>query len=127
MPRCLLSAAAALALAVPVLACAQVARPLPPQSLRGEAVFGQPPNVTVNGQPTQLAPGSRIKGGNNMLVLSGSLVGQKLIVNYTVDLNGALVDLWVLRDDEIAQLWPKTPQEAAKWSYDPISKTWNKP
>jgi hypothetical protein len=127
MPRCLSTVAAALALAVPALVCAQIARPMPPSALRGEALFGQPPELAINGQATRLTPGSRIRGLNNMLVLSGTLVGQKGIINYTTDDNGLVVDVWLLRDEEIAQLWPKTREEATTWSYDPLTKTWSKP
>ncbi|MGC4059640.1 MAG: hypothetical protein QM749_01775 [Aquabacterium sp.] len=131
MPRCLLSVAAALALAVPALvatsAQAQIVRPIPLKSLRGELIFGPPPDVLLNGQPVRLAPGARIKDVQNMLVMSGGLVGNKLIANYTVDTYGLLDGVWLLRDDEIAQPWPRTPQEAAKWSYDPVAHVWIKP
>jgi hypothetical protein len=131
-----MSALAILALAVPALVStavqaqvqqAQIVRPIPLKSLRGELVFGPPPDVLLNGQPVRLAPGARIKDVNNMLVMSAGLVGTKLIANYTVDTYGLLDGVWLLRDDEIAQPWPKTPQEAAKWSYDPVAHVWVKP
>ncbi|MFT3858745.1 MAG: hypothetical protein QM742_15025 [Aquabacterium sp.] len=132
MPRCLTTVLAALAvttasLCAPLPAHAQEIRPIPLKSLRGEAVFGQPPEVLLNGQPARLAPGARIKGTNNMLVMSGALVGQKMQVNYTVDTYGLLMDVWLLRPDEAAKPWPKTPQEAATWSWDPIAHAWIKP
>lgn len=131
MPRCLLSVMAALALTVPALlvapAHAQIVRPIPLKSLRGELVFGPPPDVLLNGKPVRLAPGARIKDVQNMLVMSAGLVGNKLVANYTVDTYGLLDGVWLLRDDEIAQPWPKTPEEAAKWSYDPIAHVWVKP
>lgn len=127
MPRCLSTAAAALALAVPMLAAAQLVRALPTNTLRGEAVFGQPPQLLLNGQPARLSPGARIKSPDNMLVLSGALIGQKLTVNYTVDTYGLLMDVWLLRDEDIVQPWPTTLQEAATWAYNPITKTWVKP
>lgn len=135
MPRCLAMASASLALAAPLFVVAQsaqpathqIARPIALKSLRGEAVFGQPPEVVLNGQAVRLAPGARIRDTNNMFVLSGSLSGQKLIVNYTVDPYGLLLDVWLLRADEIAQPWPTTPAEAAAWSYDPVAHLWIKP
>ena len=127
MPRCLSMALAAAALAVPVLSCAQVARTMPMDSLRGEVTFGQPPEVLLNGQPMRLAPGARIRDPQNMLVLSGALVGQKLKVNYTVDPYGLLFNVWILRADELAKRWPSTPKEAATWTYDPINFAWIKP
>ena len=87
----------------------------------------QPPEVLLNGQPARLAPGARIKGTDNMLVMSGSLIGQKLTVNYMVDTYGLLIDLWLLRPEEVAKPWPRTLQESATWSYDPIQHVWIKP
>ena len=129
MHRCLLTASVALTLAVPVLASAQmqIQRNFPANALRGELVVGVPPEITINGKDARLAPGSRIRGTNQMLVMSGAITGQKLIVNYTVEQYGMVQDVWVLRRDEIKNLWPKTPAEAAAWSFDPIGQTWTKP
>lgn len=127
MPRCLSMALAAAALAVPALACAQFTRTLPTDSLRGEVTFGQPPEVLLNGQPMRLAPGARIRDAQNMLALSGTLMGQKHKVNYTVDSYGLLFNVWILRADELARRWPSTPNEAATWTYDPINFAWIKP
>ena len=120
-------ALAAAALAVPALTCAQVTRTLPMDSLRGEVAFGQPPEVLLNGQPMRLAPGARIRDPQGMVLLSGSLAGQKLKVNYTVDPYGLLFNVWILHPDELARRWPTTPKEAATWTYDPINFTWIKP
>ncbi len=103
-----------------------IGRTLPPASLRGEIVLTNPPEVTLNGKPDRLAPGSRIRGMNNMLVMPGAAIGQKLIVNYTRESYGLIMDVWVLRDDERAKLWPKTVEDAAKWSFDPLNHTWTK-
>lgn len=105
----------------------QLTRVLPPTSLRGEVLFSQPPEVVLNGKTAaRLAPGARIRGENNMLVMWGMLIGKKIKVNYTIDTYGLLMDVWILRPDELAQLWPSTPAEAAKWTYDPLKKTWSK-
>jgi hypothetical protein len=129
MHRCLLTASVALTLAVPVLASAQmqVQRNFPANALRGELVVGIPPEITVNGKDARLAPGSRIRGTNQMLLMSGAIAGQKLVVNYTVEQYGMVQDVWVLRREEIKNLWPKTPAEAATWFFDPIGQTWTKP
>ena len=42
----------------------------------------------MNGNPLRLAPGARIRGQNNMLAMSGSLVGQRLAVHYTLTAHG---------------------------------------
>ena len=127
MPRCLFTVTAALALAMPALLCAQVVRPIPLKSLRGDLVFGLPPEVLLNGLPVRLAPGARIKDANNMLVMSGALVGQKLVANYTVDTYGLLMDVWLLNSGELAKPWPQTTQESATWVYDPVNQFWIKP
>ncbi|MGH6647437.1 hypothetical protein [Aquabacterium sp.] len=129
MPRCLLTASVALTLAVPVLASAQmqVHRNFPANALRGELTVTAAPEVKLNGQDARLAPGSRIRGPNQMLLMSAAITGQKLVVNYTSEQHGLVQDVWVLRPEEIQQLWPKTPKEAATWSFDPIGQTWTKP
>ena len=133
MPRCLMSVLAALALAVPALVSTHVQAqnlrpiPIPVQTLRGELTFGTPPEVLLNGTLIRMAPGIRIKSPANTLLLSGNLSGQKVPANYVVDNNGMLKDVWLLRDDEAARLWPTTPEEAAKWFYDPATQAWVKP
>jgi hypothetical protein len=121
-----LAAATALAFCLP--AAAQVQRQFPRNALRGEMHFGHPPDVTVNGHTARLAPGSRIRGENNMLVLSGALAGQAAIVDYTVDASGLVKDVWILTPAEAArQPWPKTVAEAQAWSFDFGSQAWSKP
>ena len=133
MTRCALaprSLLAALAFAVPMVAAAQgtLPRHFPATALRGEIVVTQPPVVTLNGQPARLAPGARIRGANDMQILSGALVGQKLTTHYTLDTYGLVKDVWVLRPDELAKKpWPKTAAEAAAWRFDAFAQTWTKP
>ena len=125
MFRCVLTAA--LVVAAPFVAQAQVVRSFPQNALRGQIVVTNPPEIMLNGKPSRLAPGSRIKGQDNLLVMSGAAVGQKLVVNYTLDQYGLVSDVWILRRDEIARTWPKSAEEAAKWSFDPVAQTWTKP
>lgn len=132
MNRCFPTLAAALATCLALSAPLQVQaqaqqRPMSLKSLRGEVVFGLPPEVALNGQAARLAPGVRIKSPANMLVMSGSLVGQKLTVNYTADTYGLISEVWLLSAEEIAQPWPTTTQEAATWAYDPVAHAWVKP
>ena len=106
----------------------QVQRPFPANALRGELRFGQPPQAELNGAPVRLAPGARIRGENNLLVMSGAVAGQKLLVNYTWDTAGLIKDVWVLTPDERARRpWPTTPREAVEWRFDPAAQTWQKP
>jgi hypothetical protein len=108
-------------------AAPQTVRDFPPQALRGTLLVGMSPEATVNGQNARLAPGARIRGTDNMLILPGMVSGQKLLVHYTVDSYQLIKDVWVLRAEEAALPWPQTLEEAATWSYNPINKTWSKP
>ena len=83
-----------------------VTRPFPPNAVRGILTVTQPPEVLMDGKADRLSPGSRIRGTNNMLVMSGALVGQGLRVNYTREPNGNIHDVWVLTDDEARQPAP---------------------
>jgi hypothetical protein len=105
-----------------------LARPFPPEALRGELVVTAPPEVLLNQTSQRLAPGARIRDGANRVVLSGGLAGQKLLVHYTRFPDGQLRDVWLLTAAEAArQPWPRTPAEAAAWRFDPPSQTWTKP
>ena len=126
MLRCAPIAALAAALALALPAAAQ-ARPFPKNALRGEIRFATPPEVLLNGQPARLAPGARIRGENNMLVLSGAVIGARAVVNYTVESSGLVKDVWILSADEAARRWPRTPQQAQAWAYDPVAQAWSRP
>ena len=103
-------------------------RRFPQAALRGVITFGEPPLVRLNDELTRLAPGARIRGTNNLLLLSGTLAGLKSAVNYTLDNTGQLKDVWLLRDEEAARKpWPSTPQEAAQWNFDAGNQIWSKP
>ena len=123
MYRCLVLAFALWASA----AAAQVQRAFPPDALRGEISFGMAPEVAVNGQRAMLAPGARIRDKNNMLAMSASLAGVRLTVHYTIDINGQVKDVWILRPDELAnQPWPANLKESQTWAFDPIAQRWAK-
>ncbi len=105
-----------------------VQRNFPATALRGEIAFGQPPEVLLNGQPARLAPASRIRGTNNLLVMSGALMGKKAVVHYTLDPLGLVHDVWILTDAERKkQPWPTKVTDAKAWSFDPIAQVWTKP
>ena len=133
MLRCVTRAAALLALAVSASVClpvqAQAVRKFPANALRGEILITQPPVLLLNQtQAARLAPGARIRGADGMLAMSGALVGKKLVVHYTLDPTGNLLDVWVLTPAEFArQPWPATPAEAASWQFNPDAQVWRKP
>lgn len=114
-----------LALATP--AWAQAQRNFPAHALRGEMLVLQPPAVSIDGKPARLAPGARIRDENNMLAMSGALAERRLVVHYTLEPNGMLLDVWVLTPQELArQPWPKTLDEARSWVFDPVGQRWSK-
>ena len=127
MNRCVtLLAAALIAWAAP--AAAQMPRNFPADALRGDFMVTAPPQVSLNGQLVQLAPGARIRGTNNLLQLSGPLVGQRLLVNFTVDTMGFVRDVWILTPMEAANLpWPTTIEQARTWLFNPATQTWMRP
>jgi hypothetical protein len=126
MQRC--AFIAALLWAACTLAFAQANRNFPATALRGEIVVTQPPELLLNGKPARLAPGARIRGVDNMLVMSGAAVGQTLVVHYTRDTTGQLLDVWLLTSAELARKpWPTTPAQAAAWSFNADTQTWSKP
>lgn len=82
------------------LAAQGLVRQFPAAAKRGTLEVTQPPNILINGQPERLSPGARIKNTNNMIVLSGSLIGQALLVNYLRDLQGQVHEVWLLNPAE---------------------------
>ena len=125
MHRCVLTVALAASVQV---AAAQAPRNFPATALRGEIVITQPPELLLNQSPARLAPGARIRSADNLLLLSGAAVNKRLLVHYTLDLHGHLLDVWVLTPTELARKpWPATPQEAAAWTFDPAGQVWSRP
>jgi len=118
-------------LAVPATAQAQAApghRYFPQRALRGEIVFGVTPDVRLNGKPARLAPGARIRNAVDLVATPGSLFDQKATVLYTTDINGLLMEVWLLNDVELAnKTWPTTPEQASRLVFDQASQVWRKP
>lgn len=88
------------------LASAQV-RELPANAQRGQMLVTQPPDITLDGRPERLAPGARIRGDGNRLVLSATLVGSPQPVMYTRDLYGLIYQVWILTPEEQAHYRPR--------------------
>ncbi|QCB48233.1 hypothetical protein [Hydrogenophaga sp. PAMC20947] len=82
-------------------------RMFPGKALRGTLVVLQPPVITMDGVQNRLAPGSRIRATNNLMVLSGTVVGQELTVNYVLTPDGQVHDVWILTDIEAAEKRPR--------------------
>jgi hypothetical protein len=125
MNRCLLVFVLAFAAAV---APAHAQRVFERNALRGELQVIQPPEALLNGQPVRLAPGARIRNAQNLIQMSGALLGQTLVVNYTLDGLGLVRDVWILTEAEARrQPWPRTQAEAQLWTFDSTLQRWSKP
>jgi hypothetical protein len=126
MLRRVLVLATACLLALPV--AAQVQRSFPQTALRGAMVFGEAPEIALNGRPARLAPGTRIRDASNMTVVPSAVYGGRFLVHYTVDSYGLVKDVWILTVEEAANRpWPTTPDEAAAWIFDPAAQIWVRP
>ena len=79
---------------------AQGVREFPAAAKRGYLVVTAPPEVLINGTAERLSPGVRIRGPNNLLMMSASLVGQKFVVNYTREKQGMIQEVWLLTQAE---------------------------
>lgn len=116
MIRCLLPlsprrlAVLALSLAAGMLVVATSAgaqtavRQFPPTSQRGTMTVTAPPEILINGTAMRLSPGVRIRGPNNMLLMSGALVGQRYAVNYLLESQGLVREVWILSQAEVDAL-----------------------
>jgi len=78
----------------------ELVRPFPAAARTGTLEVLQPPLVLIDGQPARLSPGARIRGTSNSIVLSASLVGQTLRVNYLPDAQGMVHEVWILTAQE---------------------------
>jgi len=127
MNRCVAWALAALAF-VTTAAPAQAQRLFPPQALRGVLTGTAPPDVQLNGNAARLAPGARIRNEDNRFEVIGTLAGRKLVVHYTTDPGGQLLDIWILTAAELANdPWPTSAAQAQAWTFDLVSQKWTKP
>lgn len=61
----------------------------------------QAPELRLDDQAARLAPGARIYSPEKMLVLSASLSAQRVPVRYRLDDNGQVIEVWMLRPDEL--------------------------
>lgn len=77
-------------------------RAFPLQALRGTLTVTTPPAVLMDGQPDRLSPGARIRNPQNMLVMSSTLTGMPLVVNFTRESSGLIHEVWLLSPQEAA-------------------------
>ena len=94
----------------------QSVRNFPKAALRGLLVVRAPPDISMNGKADRLAPGVRIRNLNNNFVLSGTLVGQELLVNYTRDSIGLVYEVWILNPEEAREKRAGLPSRSFSFS-----------
>jgi hypothetical protein len=89
------------------LASAQsLERAFPADAERGVMQVIAPPVIHMSGRPERLSPGARIRGANNMLQMSGALIGQNLVVNFVRNPLGEVHEVWLLTEAEAASTLP---------------------
>lgn len=112
LPLSLFAAAALLCLGATVLLVARPAqaqtqneatvsgRNFPAGTLRGRLRMLDFPRADLDGRLEVLAPGTRIRNAQNMVVTGSTLLGQDLAVNYLRDAAGQVQQIWVLTPEE---------------------------
>lgn len=70
------------------------------------------PEILLDGKPARLSPGARIRGTNNLMVMSASLTGQDLKVLYTLEPTGLVHEVWIMTMREIITRTPPKPLPA---------------
>ena len=83
-------------------------RNFPADALRGRLRVVDPPVIRLDGREDRFSPGVRIRDARNLLVVSSTVTGQDLLVNYTRDAAGLVREVWVLSTDEA-----RAPRDAA--------------
>jgi hypothetical protein len=80
-----------------------VGRQFPPNAQRGKLQVVQGAEILIDGKPERLSPGARIRGPQNALVMSGSIAGQELVVNFVRDAYNNVHQIWLLTALEATQ------------------------
>src|SRR5262245_34335450 len=93
---------AALLLAGTVPAQTITVRVLPDDARRAYMSHVRENLLSLDGQPTKLAPGGQIRGQNNLLVLPAG-VPRDSLVKYQLDKSGELYRAWILTAEEAAR------------------------
>jgi hypothetical protein len=94
-------------------------RPIPATAQRAVLEVLQPPVILINGQQERLSPGARIRDRNNMLVLSGTLIGQNLPVAFVREPLGLVHEVWILNEGELQRPASGSPSINARSEYQP--------
>jgi hypothetical protein len=90
---------------------AEAGRQFPPNAQRGKLQVVQGADVLIDGKPERLSPGARIRGPQNTLVMTSSITGQELVVNFVRDTYGNLHQVWLLTALEAKQKMKRATPE----------------
>ena len=101
---CAALAGLSLTLMSPAASAQGIQREAPKDVKLGRMIVTAPPDMTLDGKPDRLSPGSRIRDLNNMLVLTGGIVGKDLPVVYRRDAAGLVHEVWLLTPEEYSKL-----------------------
>ncbi len=96
----------------PPAAAQGIVREAPKDVRPARMVVTAAPQITLDGKPDRLSPGSRIRDLNNMLVLSAGITGQDIPVVYRRDAAGLVHEAWILTPDEYRRLGGVDPSSA---------------
>jgi hypothetical protein len=75
-------------------------RPFPAKAERGEMQITNPPELLIDGKPERLSPGARIRGTDNMVLMSAAIVGQVFTIKYLRESHGLIHEVWILNATE---------------------------
>jgi hypothetical protein len=78
-------------------------RPFPQNAKRGTMTPANYPEIVIDGQSRQLAPGARIWNTDNLIEMPAALRGSGFTVNYTEDTQGAIDRVWILSPEEASE------------------------
>ena len=99
----LLGGAASTAATAQTVAATGLARTFPANALRGTLNFQDRTTALLNGNAIQVAPGMRLFSPQNALVMTHTVQGKPLKVNYVTEASmGMLLTAWILTPAEAA-------------------------
>ncbi len=77
-------------------------RKFPDKALRGKMQVVQAPEILIDGKRERLSPGARIRDTSNRLVMSASITGLELTVNFVRNAT-EIHEVWILTELEAKQ------------------------
>jgi hypothetical protein len=99
-------------------------RQFPANARRGTMDVLQGAEIVMDGKAERLSPGGRIRGPNNMLVMTSAIAGQRYTVNFTRDAYGNVHQVWILTELEAQQkIKSATPASNILSRYESDQKT----